>query len=39
MGSTKGPAGGGGQIDDAPGGGTCMRVVLPSMKVSEEVRA
>jgi len=26
-------------IDDAPGGGTCMRVVLPSMKVSEEVRA
>ena len=26
-------------IDDAPGGGTCMRIVLPSMKVSEEVRA
>ncbi|MDX6561719.1 MAG: two-component system, OmpR family, sensor histidine kinase KdpD, partial [Gaiellales bacterium] len=26
-------------IDDAPGGGTCMRVVLPSMKVGEEVRA
>jgi signal transduction histidine kinase len=26
-------------IDDAPGGGTCMRVVLPSMKVTEEVRA
>jgi two-component system sensor histidine kinase KdpD len=26
-------------IDDAPGGGTCMRIVLPAMKVSEEVRA
>ena len=26
-------------IDDAPGGGTCMRIVLPSMKVSEEVPA
>jgi two-component system, OmpR family, sensor histidine kinase KdpD len=26
-------------IDDAPGGGTCMRIVLPGMKVSEEVRA
>jgi two-component system sensor histidine kinase KdpD len=26
-------------IDDAPGGGTCMRIVLPSMKVGEEVRA
>jgi two-component system sensor histidine kinase KdpD len=24
-------------IDDAPGGGTCMRIVLPSLKVSEEV--
>ena len=26
-------------IDDAPGGGTCMRIVLPSLKVSEEVPA
>ena len=26
-------------IDDAPGGGTCMRVALPTMKVGEEVRA
>jgi two-component system sensor histidine kinase KdpD len=26
-------------IEDAPGGGTCMRIVLPAMKVSEEVRA
>ena len=26
-------------IDDAPGGGTCMRIVLPSLKVTEEVPA
>jgi two-component system, OmpR family, sensor histidine kinase KdpD len=26
-------------IDDAPGGGTCMRIVLPSLRVSEEVPA
>jgi two-component system, OmpR family, sensor histidine kinase KdpD len=26
-------------IEDAPGGGTCMRIVLPSLKVSEEVPA
>jgi two-component system sensor histidine kinase KdpD len=26
-------------IDDAPGGGTCMRIVLPSLKISEEVPA
>ena len=26
-------------IDDAPGGGTCMRIVLPSLMVSEEVPA